>query len=379
MKVTPLYDAIQACDTEIIVLQGGTWSAKTYSALQALTEKAVNRKNEVTTIAGQDMPNLKVGPIRQLEEILADAPAFKAQVAKHNKTENSYLFRSGSIIEFKSYENAQDAKSGKRHRLFINEGNGFQYEVVKQLMLRTSIQTIVDFNPDVEFWAHEKLKDIPNAKWFYSDHRHNPFVPAKIRKEIEDLKLSDYELWKVYARGMTGKVEGLIYRNWEVVNEEFPRERFIDSCFGLDFGFNHPTALVEVGWTETEYFVRELIYESGLITAELINRMKGIDFGKKQIFCDSARPDTIEELAQAGFNVMQADKSVKDGINAVKAKRLKIYQSPGLYKEIKAYRWKTDRNGKPVDEPVKVNDDACDALRYAIFNGTKQIQLTYDW
>lgn len=378
MKVTPLYDAIQGCDAEIIVLQGGTWSAKTYSAMQALTEKASRNKNEIITIAGQDMPNLKVGPIRQIEEILSDAPALKAQVLKHNKTEQSYLFKTGSIIEFKSYENAQDAKSGKRHRLFINEGNGFAYEVVKQLMLRTQIQTIVDFNPDAEFWAHENLKGNPSAQWFYSDHRHNPFVPDKIRKEIEDLKNQDLELWKVYARGMTGRVEGLIYRNWDVVHE-FPTDRFIDSCFGLDFGFNHPTALVEVGWTETEFFVRELIYESGLITAELINRMRGIDFGNKQIFCDSARPDTIEELAQAGFNVMPSDKSVKDGINCLKAKRIKIFESPGLTKEIKAYRWKTDRNGKPVDDPIKINDDALDAMRYAAFNGTKQIQQDYDW
>lgn len=383
MKVTPLFDALQECEAEIIVLQGGTWSAKTYSAVQHLamlasTEIITNAESKVTTIAGQDLPNLKVGPIRQLEEIIESAPAIKAKIKKHNKTENSYLFTNGNIIEFKSYANSQDAKSGKRRRLFVNEGNGFQYQIIKQLMIRTTKQTIIDFNADAEFWAHEYLKGNSNARWFYSDHRHNPFVPQKIRDEIEALKLIDYELWKVYARGMTGRTEGLIYRNFEVV-ENWPAETFIDSSFGLDFGFNHPMALIETAWTETDIYMREHIYESRMTTADLISRMRGIDFKGKQIFADSARPDTIEELCQAGFNVLPANKSVKDGINALKAKKIKIYNSPGLTKEIKKYRWKTDKNGKPVDEPVKIDDDALDAGRYGYFSAINTPQLDYDF
>ncbi len=380
MKVTPLYDAISACQSEIIVLQGGTWSAKTYSALQVLAEYASTEEviddSRVTTIAGQDMPNLKVGPIRQLDEIISGESALAAQIKKHNKTENSYLFKSGNVIEFKSYENSQDAKSGKRRRLFVNEGNGFQFEVVNQLMLRTSIQTIIDFNPDAEFWAHEHLKSNPKATWFYSDHRHNPFVPQKIRDEIEALKDIDLELWKVYARGMAGRIEGLIYRHWDIV-EEWPANTFDDTAYGLDFGYNHPTALVECGWTEKAIFARELIYESGMTTSDLITRMRSLGLGSATIWCDAARPDTIEEIYQAGFNVKPADKSVKDGINAVKSRPLKLYHSPGLVKEIRGYKWKTDKNGKPTDEPVKHNDDGMDAKRYAVYNGMNKPKPTY--
>lgn len=379
MQVTPLYDAIMNCDKEVICLQGGTWSAKTYTTLQTLLERSTTEEKRIITIAGQDMPNLKVGPIRQIEQIISDNTAFKHQLKKHNKSEFTYLFKTDSTIEFKSYENFQDAKSGKRDYLFINEGNGFAYEVAKQLMLRTSIQTIIDFNPDSEFWLHEHFKGNPKAQWFYSDHRHNPFVPQKIRNEIEALAEVDYELWKVYARGMTGKIEGLIYRNWDIV-DEFPEDSFIDRCYGLDFGYNHPTALVEVGWTETAIYWKELVYESKLTTADLINRMRSLNLNKsKQIWADAARPDTIEELSQAGFNIKPADKSVKDGINSVKSKPLKLYRSPGLVKEIRAYKWKTDKNGKPVDEPIKINDDGMDAGRYATYNGMNKPKLTYSF
>lgn len=379
MQVTPLFDSIYNCKADVICLQGGTWSAKTYTTCQSLITRATTEEKKIITIAGQDMPNLKVGPIRQSLEIINNNPAFLNSIEKHNHSDKSILFKTGSIIEFKSYENAQDAKSGKRDYLFINEGNGFAYEVAKQLMLRTSIQSIVDFNPDAEFWLHEHLKGNPKAQWFYSDHRHNPFVPQKIRDEIEALKDVDYELWKVYARGMTGKIEGLIYRNWDIV-DEFPEDLFIDKCYGLDFGYNHPTALVEVGWTEAAIYWRELIYESKLTTADLITRMRALNLPKsKQIWADAARPDTIEELSQAGFNIKPADKSVKDGINAVKSKPLKLYRSAGLVKEIRAYKWKTDKNGKPVDEPIKINDDGMDAGRYATYNGMNKPKLTYSF
>lgn len=378
MKSTDLFAANYNAKESIVVNQGGTWSGKTYAILQTLLVLATETPKAVITIAGQDMPNLKAGALRDFANILEENPNLKAWIWKHNKSDHIYYFRNGAKVEFKSYENWQDAKSGKRQFLFINEANGFSFEVAEQLILRTTIRTFIDFNPDAEFWVHEHYKNKPDVVWFFTDHRHNPHVPEKTRERIEDLKNKDLELWKVYARGMTGKVEGLIYRNWEIT-DEFPTERFIDSCYGLDFGFNHPTALIEVGWTETEYYARELIYESGLITPTLAERMEALNLGTKQIFADAARPDTISELCQAGFNVIPADKTVKDGINAVKAKPLKIYQSPGMFKEIKAYRWKVDRNGKPVDEPVKVNDDAMDATRYAIYNGTKGETLDYEF
>jgi phage terminase large subunit len=53
---------------------------------------------------------------------------------------------------------------------------------------------------------------MPNAELIISDHRHNPFLSDKIREKIEALKDKDLDLWKVYARGRTGKIEGLILK-----------------------------------------------------------------------------------------------------------------------------------------------------------------------
>ena len=41
--------------------------------------------------------------------------------------------------------------------------------------------------------------------------------------------------------------------------------------------------------------------------------------------------------------------------------------SINLLKEIKSYKWKTDKDGRVMEEPVKFRDDLMDAMRYAIY------------
>jgi len=90
------------------------------------------------------------------------------------------------------------------------------------------------------------------------------------------------------------------------------------------------------------------------------------------IYADSAEPNRIEEIASAGYNIYPADKSVKDGIDYVKRKKKHIHrESHNLIKELKFYKWKTDRNGNIEDEPVKFNDHGCDALRYGCYTDYK--------
>jgi phage terminase large subunit len=46
---------------------------------------------------------------------------------------------------------------------------------------------------------------------------------------------------------------------------------------------------------------------------------------------------------------------------------------------LRTYKWKVDKNGKPLDEPVKFNDDGMDAMRYGIYNGLKQANKKVTW
>jgi phage terminase large subunit len=100
-----------------VINQGGSSSGKTYAIQQVLFCLACEAEKQVITVVGQDLPNLKVGAVRDALNICASSEALKAMVKRFNKTHSIFEFHNGTIIEFKSYGDAQDAKSGKRDYL----------------------------------------------------------------------------------------------------------------------------------------------------------------------------------------------------------------------------------------------------------------------
>ncbi len=381
MKTSVLFEANYNATEPIVVNQGGSSSGKTVCILQVLAIRAIQEPGCIITVCGQDIPNLKRGALRDFQQYVLCDEVISSKIMNFNKSERIYTFTNGSIIEFESYADEQDAKNGKRDYLFLNEAQGTPYNVYSQLQIRTKRQTFIDYNPSAEFWVHEKILTLPDTKrrLIISDYRHNPFCPQSIIENIESLKDIDNDLWKVYGRGLTGKIEGLIYPNWHLV-DELPEGELI---YGLDFGFNHPTALVR-GVVDTDtmcLYLDEVIYESKLITQELIDRMEQSGVGANaSIYADAARPETIEEIYRAGFNIEKADKAVWDGINKMKSFKIHITKSStNLIKELRSYKWKVDKNGKSLEEPVKFLDDALDAARYLVWNATRKNELDYSW
>lgn len=367
----PLYSLNYNSKRKKNVNQGGTSSAKTYTILQILFELAIQDKGCVITVAGQDIPNLKKGAIRDSKKIVASSTRIQSHLKNYfrtggyNKSERVYEFWNGSIIEFNSYDNEQDAKSGKRDYLFVNEANGISKEIYFQLSIRTKKKEFLDYNPTAKFWVHEQLIGNPDVQLFISDHRHNPFLSKEQHDEIESIP--DRELWKVYARGMTGMIKGLIYPRFQVIEAMPPH---LKSVCGLDFGFNHKMALVEVMEEVKRLFWNQLIYESELTISDLIEQMKPLNLGKKRIYCDHAAPDKIEDLKRAGFNALPADKDVKNGIDFVKRHDLYITRSSsGLRNEAMSYKW-SEKPGHE-EEPVKFRDDGMDAGRYGSYSARK--------
>jgi phage terminase large subunit len=140
--------------------------------------------------------------------------------------------------------------------------------------------------------------------------------------------------------------------------------------YGVDFGFNNPSAVVKVVFHDGVIYVEEILYETRLTTNDLVDKLVALGLGgNDEFFCDAAEPKTIQELTRRGFNAKGANKDVTEGIRTIKGNPLVIHQdSINLLKELRSYRWKTDRNGMKLDEPTKFNDHACDAMRYAVFS-----------
>jgi phage terminase large subunit len=139
--------------------------------------------------------------------------------------------------------------------------------------------------------------------------------------------------------------------------------------YGLDFGYNHPAALVKVEHYDGVNYVQELIYQSKLTLTELIEKIKYHIRDLSPIYADAAEPKSIEEIFRAGINIKPASKDVWAGILKVKSFPLVVTDnSKNLKNELSSYKWKKDKNDNIIEEPIKANDDALDATRYAIYS-----------
>jgi len=353
----------------VIANQGSTRSTKTYSIDQLLALYIPIKEVKSISIVSPSLPHLKRGARRDFLEILENAGIYSDD--KFNKTDNIYHYPNGSYAEFFGVDEPGKVRGPGRDILFVNEANLIPFAIYKQLALRTKEIIFIDFNPvDESSWVYD-VADAEGNIMIHSTYANNPFLSKEQTNEIESLKGADENLWNVFGLGLRGKSSELIYTHWKTCKELPGRgERF----FGQDFGYNVPSALVDIEIYEGAIYVDEIIYEQKLTTGDLIELYKsnGI-FKNREIFCDCAEPKTIEEIRRAGYNAKEADKDVTEGIRKVKSMPLYVTErSVNILKEIKSYKWKTDINGKPVkdkdkDEPVKFNDHAMDAIRYGVF------------
>lgn len=362
-----------------IMNQGSTRSSKTYSISQLLAVYIPYKYKKSISIVSPSLPHLKRGARRDFLEIMETAGLYDDN--NFNKTDNIYHYPNGSYVEFFGAEDVGKVRGPGRDILYCNEMNLLSYRIYKQLALRTKEVIFGDFNPVEETGYVYEIADKPGNKFIHSTYLDNPFLTREIIDEIESLKLADDNLWKIFGLGHRGAATEIIYTHWKLC-ERLPMKGEI--FFGQDFGYNVPTALVLCESYEGGVYAKEWLYETKLTTNDLIERYKDLGVSKTiEIFCDNAEPKTIEELCRAGYNAKAADKDITEGIRKVKSMPLYITEdSPNLLKEIKGYKWKTDKDGKPIkdkdkDEPVKFNDHAMDALRYAVF--TKMTAPAYSW
>ncbi len=355
------FDALQDPSIRFIINQGGSRSSKTYSLCQVLIVYCLQNPNKVVSIVRKTFPALRATVMRDFFEVLKDLELYEKSA--HNMSENIYRFANGSIVEFFSVDDEQKVRGRKRDIGWCNEANELWFEDFQQLNMRTETKMIFDYNPsDSSSWLYELPKD--ESILIKSTYKDNPFLPESIIRQIEDLARTDEALYQIYALGEKAISKTNIFNTWEFINQK--PERFRNYVYGLDFGYNHPTALMRVYWCEGDIYIEPVLYESYLTTSELIERFKQLNIEQNvDILADYSRPEIIAEMQNAGYNVNNANKNVKSGLNAVKTFKVWCKQDENLKKEYENYKWK--KIGDNItDEPVKLYDDAMDAVRYAV-------------
>lgn len=365
MILTTSFAKIAQLNTRIRIIQGGSSASKTYSILQKLILQAQRSPEpKLISIVTDTHPNVEKGAFRDFVSI-ADPDGIP-----YTSTKNPLQAKIGNWqFEFFGLDDERKARGGRRDILFINEANRVKWETARQLIMRTRDTVYIDYNPDAEFWVHERYLNKPDASMVVVTYKDNEACPQSAIDEIESYR-EDVEWYKVYGLGQIGNLyAGKIFRNWEIA--DFPENG--KHWYGLDFGFsNDPTAIIRV-WIERgekmKIYADEICYQKGLTNSDIANYIKSMGYGGEPVICDSAEPKSIYELKQYGINAHAADKrpgSVNAGIDFLR--RADVYvtcRSENIIRENKLYRWKTDKEGLFINQPIDAFNHAIDATRYA--------------
>lgn len=282
-----------------------------------------------------------------------------------------------NLVFFRGLDDPEKIKSAEFNYIWMEEATEFTLEDFQQLKLRLRRATadhrrnqmFLTFNPipswiKEHFFEQSRENDVGIIKVTYKD---NPFLDKEYIALLEGLAEQDKTHYKIYTLGEFAVPEHVVYPQF-AVRTEGPDE-FDMVVYGVDFGYNNPTAVLKVGLREEkEIWVLDEIYESHLTNQDLIGVLKQfVEPRTALIYCDPAEPQRIQELRRAGMNAFPAMKDVRIGIDIVKRHRINILSKcVNTIKEIKLYRWKQDAKGNVLDEPIKLNDHAMDALRYAV-------------
>lgn len=362
------HEALNNINKRFVINQGGSRSSKTYSLCQLVIVYCLMNPGKLVSIVRKSFPSLRASVMRDFIEVMKELEIYK--LSEHHKTENMYNFSNGSSIEFFAVDDEQKLRGRKRNVLWANEANELTFEEFNQLNMRTTDKLIFDFNPsDNEHWLYE-LMNRNETILIKSTYKDNPFLTEDIVKEIENLIAVDENYYKIYALGEKPIPTTRIYNHFQTYETI---QTYDDVVYGLDFGFNHPTALVKVYIKDNSYFIEEVIYKQFLTSTDLVDLFNQVGVDRnKYIYADYARPEIIQELRRAGYNIKEANKEVKPGINSVKSSLVYINKnSSNVMKEYRMYSWKS-KGEQILDEPVKLNDDAMDAIRYAIHTSQKR-------
>ena len=375
IKATPVFYANKKAYEDgypVICNEGGSRSGKTYSIIQLLVYLAINNPNIRISIVSHSLPHIKKGAYRDFKTIMDKWDLWNENEFRY--TDFIYTFKNGSYIELFGLEDPDKAKGPARDILFVNEANLVSRALFDQLLIRTTGQTFLDWNPaDFISWVYEVADDSDNKR-IHSTYLNNlPNLSQRQINAIEKYKdLPDDFMWKVYGLGERGAAKEIIYTQWKQYDEAPDGDVF----YGLDFGYVHPAALIKVTHYEGQNYFEEIVYQSGLTLSDLSRLIKEKLPERATIYADAAEPKSIEELYRQGFNIKPAQKDVWAGIVKMKSYPINLhYNSKNLRREFMSYKWKKDKNDNVIEEPVKANDDLMDACRYAVFTHLTKLKF----
>lgn len=338
-----------------------------------------------------------VGKLLWREKIKTYIPSSQMQsIIWHNKGAEipaELRLVNGNRIEFKAYEQGRKSFEGRAIDAFYgdeqckSDSEQIWQEIQARLMDKNgfSAQSMTPIIPQV--WLEERVRDLPDTDGiFYADLNEN----RKSRGGFIDDKEIDMMIAEWPAEVQQTRIKGYFAAFAGAVYKTFSRDTHVIKPFkipddwtryrAIDWGFNNPFVCLWLARNpDRRWYVYAEHYRARETLAYHAERIKQIS-GREKYRVTWADHDAQErhEFSKLGIATMPAKKDIHLGIEAVQAAlkvqgdgkpRLFIFKTcKNTIREMAGYTWAEGTETKDAkDEPLKVNDHACDCLRYAIY------------
>ncbi len=365
-------------DKRIICLYGGSSSSKTISALQYLTMWGFGgQKPIVITVVGESVPVLKKSVVRDWQRIVMGG---MYERERFNKLELTYTFPNGSIMQFIPADDEARFFAMRHDVVLIDEAYNVSKGIFDQIEIRTRQQILLTWNPVSPFWATHLEDQREDVAVIHATYKDNPYLEPSIIEALESRAKTDPNFYRVFVLGKYGSLEGLIFKEFThwVKCDEMPKE-VKRRLYVVDFGFtNDPSAILELAYSDGEFWIDEIEYKPGLFNRDIFNTIKTRMNGnpRMEVVADSSEPKSIAEIRQMGMNIIPAVKgpdSVKFGIKTMQGFKMNVTKrSLNTIKELRNYSWIKNRDGEYVGQPVDNWNHSMDAVRYGVTHVRKK-------
>lgn len=383
-KCTTVFEKNYGNKSPVLINVGSVRSSKSYSIRQCIIAYALQFAGLKIGIGRKIAATLQSSVTREFIKALQDFGVYNS--ANYNKIERYYQFDFGdgnpnkSEILFFGLDDESKLKSTEFNLLWLEEATDFTADDFSFLKTRMSAQKpkgwrqnqiIMSLNPsDARGWIKTWLMPQKGVQVIHSTYKDNPFLPTDYIKGLESLKDTNPMKYKMLVLGEWGVSQGIIFDKWTLYENE--PQGLDGTVYGLDFGYNHATALIQCSFKDNEVYLKELLYKRHITNRELIEIMQANPDIKTDIsmIADSAEPDRIRDIFDAGYNCLPIEKTtILQSIDTVKKYKIFIHKdSKNLKEEFNNYEWKKNLAGEYLDnvEPNKQHDDGIAAVRYAV-------------
>ena len=362
-----------------LVLMGGAGSGKSVFASQKIIFRILTEKKHRFLVIRKVQNTIKDSAFKQIIDTINLWGL--TDLCEINKSEYIIKFPLfNSEIIFKGLDDPEKIKSITGiTSIWIEEATELNEKDFKEINRRLRglsanyKQIILTFNPiDETIWLNTKffLNKDDRTYTLITTYKDNKFLDSEYKTELESEK--DEILYNIYTLGKWGVYKGVIFTNWEIKDLTDKRLIYRDKYrHGLDWGVNDPLAVgcQAIDQDKKEIYIFAEFYRTGLQSnKEIVDLIRPL-VEKRIVVCDSSEPKSINEIQCYGINAIAAEKGKDSVIAGIKfLRQYKIYIDiccKNAIKEFRAYRWREDRSGNTLDEPIDQHNHFIDQLRYS--------------